>query len=1122
MMQLFYTPISTDLTELLTQKANQYITEGKRVFYIAPNSLSFEKERKVLEYLPQKATFQMLVTRFGQIPNYFILPKKEEGEGLDDSGLSMLLYRVLRQLPDQKLPVFGRVQNDPGFIEQLLDLYKEFAKSQLSLDDLDVLVDKNSPLDKVSELKMILGAFLGELDKEELASDSKLQFFLRSLSGDALDDQLKDVVFIIDGFTRFSEEEERLIEHLHPKAADIIIGTYASEKAYQAHMLSGNVYEASVSFLRDLAVQYGVKPSPLGGAKDTLFSRVSTAFEQSYTFLAEDKHPAWTKAEKEALQIWEAPNQKNEIEAVARDIRRKMREEGADYKDFLLLLGDESSYQLPLARIFAQFDIPFYWGRSEAMVNHPLAHFLMTLERVVTYYFQRDDVLNLIKSGLFGKFSQRDVDVFEDYCHFADISGKHFQKPFKHNSHQHVREAHGETMEIAKYDLARLNQLRKQIISPLLKLMADQDDRDLFGALMTFFGDIDLVSNFKHLVRDTTVQELEQHEQVWKSFVSLLEQARRIFNKHEMSMPELITLLSDGLKSSHYRTIPATVNVVKVRSYDLIAPHSSPYVYAIGLTQAHFPKIVQNNSLLSDADRHIINERTTSTGRLEIVTSDNLKKNHFVAISLLNAAEKGLVLSYPQLIGESQDTVSPYLKRLVEQLGLPLTKKQRSLQTIEPDDLGSYKEVLARLVVLNRSQLLDRLSPEEVTYWSVLGRVISKELATNGIKRTAISKEVSSRPLSQDVLEVLFPPEKPVSLSASSLARFYNNQYLYFVEKVLGLQQQESIHPDARSHGNFLHKVFERALANQEVGSFDDKLEAALRETREDPTFNAIYTKDQGSLYSRELLEGIARATGSLFGHNDHIRVSRQEAPFQLSLAGSSHPLKNREIVVTGIIDRVDQLYTGDQPVAYGVIDYKSSHQRFRLDDFYNGLSPQLMTYLLALQEGKDRQGNTLFPRLDYFGAMYLQMQEPSVTLKELSAFGKLPQKIKEELRYDGLFREEFLDFLPQQDYKYSRNRQAVVYDEAELATLIAFVKWQYQQAAEAIVRGEFAINPYTRDGKTVSGEQLNALTGFEADLHLGQSRRLETLTANPSQKRQLIMNKIQETVNENGGDFRV
>ena len=75
-MQLFYTPISTDLTELLTQKANQYMTEGKRVFYIAPNSLSFEKERKVLEYLPQKATFQMLVTRFGQIPNYFILPKK--------------------------------------------------------------------------------------------------------------------------------------------------------------------------------------------------------------------------------------------------------------------------------------------------------------------------------------------------------------------------------------------------------------------------------------------------------------------------------------------------------------------------------------------------------------------------------------------------------------------------------------------------------------------------------------------------------------------------------------------------------------------------------------------------------------------------------------------------------------------------------------------------------------------------------------------------------------------------------------------------------------------------------------------------------------------------------------
>ena len=59
------------------------LKRGKRVFYIAPNALSFEKERKVLEYLPKSVSFDITVTRFTQMPRYFILntsnPKNSVG-----------------------------------------------------------------------------------------------------------------------------------------------------------------------------------------------------------------------------------------------------------------------------------------------------------------------------------------------------------------------------------------------------------------------------------------------------------------------------------------------------------------------------------------------------------------------------------------------------------------------------------------------------------------------------------------------------------------------------------------------------------------------------------------------------------------------------------------------------------------------------------------------------------------------------------------------------------------------------------------------------------------------------------------------------------------------------------
>ncbi len=1119
-MKLFYTHPTNSLTDLLTQKAEDFLLQGKRVFYIAPNSLSFEKERRVLDFLPNHATFQMIVTRFGQLPNYFMLPKRKENANLDDAGLSMLLYRVLNQLSDQSLPVFGRLKKDPGFIEQVLKLYKELAKSQLTLADFDVLVSETDPLDKVAELRMILNHFIEAISLEQLSGESKLQFFMRVLSEGQLDQQLQDTVIIIDGFTRFSEEEERLVELLNQKADQLIIAAYATERAYKAQLLSGNIYEASVSFLRELASRYGVKAEALlAESKETTFSKVSAAFEASHDFSPQEVTFEWTDTDKEALQVWEATNQKVEIEAVAKDIRRKIRKEGADYKDFTLLLGDEKSYKLPVERLFHQFEIPFYWGRAESMVSHPLSAFMMSLERVLHYYFQREDVINLLKTGFFGDYDDYDLDIFEQYCQFADINAGQFNKPFKHNISRTQADETGRKKELEKYDLEALNQMRQSLIEPLMALNTQGDIDFLLQELMTFFENCRLAQNMENLTINANQEAIEEHEQVWKVFTGLLEQAKIAFAGESLSMQELITLLANGMKSTDYRTIPATVNVVNVRSYDLIEPHSAPYVYAIGLGQSSFPKVSQNTSLLSDEERQLVNDNANGQGRLEIITGDNLKKNHFVAISLLNAADKGLVLSYPQLIGERKELMSPYMTTLVEDLGFPLRTKQKNLGQIAPDDLGSYKEVLARLISLNRSQFLDKLNQEEVTYWNVLGRIIRKELSDKGISIGHISKELTSKPLSQEVLEVLFPSDQALHLSASSLTRFYNNQYLYFVEKILGLREQDSIHPDARSHGNFLHKVFERALSNQETVSFKEKLDRALKETKQDKAFQTLYEENQESLYSRELLEAIAKATGSLFEDMDDIQVSRQEAAFKVLLEEDANAQLSRPLEISGFIDRVDKLRSDSEDLAYGVIDYKSSSQRFQLEKFYNGLSPQLITYLLALKEGKDKEGRTLFDELDYFGAMYLQMQEPSLALKDISEFGKIPQKLKEDLRYDGLFREEFLSYLPEDDYKFSRNKQAVVYNEQELDDLLIFLKSQYQEAAKTILKGHFAINPYSQDGKSVAGEQLTALTGFEADLHLGQARFLESIKASPAQKRQLLLEKIHEkNQSEKGG----
>ena len=148
LMKLLYTDMSQDLTEILTEQATSYAQKGKRVFYIAPNALSFEKERKVLEYLPQSASFEITVTRFTQMARYFILNTSNPKTQLDDTGLAMIFYKVLSHMGDDELKVYGRLRKDSNFINQLVDLYKELQQANMTVLDLQHLdqVEKQEDL----------------------------------------------------------------------------------------------------------------------------------------------------------------------------------------------------------------------------------------------------------------------------------------------------------------------------------------------------------------------------------------------------------------------------------------------------------------------------------------------------------------------------------------------------------------------------------------------------------------------------------------------------------------------------------------------------------------------------------------------------------------------------------------------------------------------------------------------------------------------------------------------------------------------------------------------------------------------------------------------------------------
>ena len=204
-----------------------------------------------------------------------------------------------------------------------------------------------------------------------------------------------------------------------------------------------------------------------------------------------------------------------------------------------------------------------------------------------------------------------------------------------------------------------------------------------------------------------------------------------------------------------------------MQSYDLISPLTSDYIYAVGLTQDHLPKITQNTSLLSDEEREVLNQGTEDGSQLLIASHENLKKNRYTMLSLVNSAKKQLVLSAPSLLNESESKESVYLKEL-QDFGFTKIEKRIDRRNLSKDDIGSYHSLLSSLVAYHQHGETET-SDQDLTFIKVLARVMGRKLEDQGLDNPVLPTSPKSKTLAAETLEALYPQNQDFYLSTSGL-----------------------------------------------------------------------------------------------------------------------------------------------------------------------------------------------------------------------------------------------------------------------------------------------------------------------------------------------------------------
>lgn len=1063
-MKLLYTDIRTSLTKVLAKESESLVATGKKVFYISPNSLSFEKEQEVLECLSEQSSFDITVTRFSQLSRYLILNNSSKNFTIDDIGLGMIFYKCLSEIDSNQLKVYGGIKQDKQFIQQLINLYLELSTANMTYLDLKKIAET----DKYNDLILIFEKVIAYIKKANLEHNSPLSILISSIINKQVVCNFSKIALIIDGYTRFSAEEEYLIDLLHNNGVEIIIGCYASQKSFNCAFLDGNLYQASVEFLLRLANKYQSPVQNYSSKHEIVdtFGKTSRFLESSYDFsMMDDKNIE--DVDKENLQIWSCLTQKEEIELVARSIRQKLHSNSQlTYKNFRILLGDVASYDLSLKTIFDQYQIPFYISKKESMSHHPMTQFIESILLLKRYNYRQSDLINLLKTGLYTDLSEYDIDLFEQYIKYIGISGlDKFEKSFTKNYKN-------------KFNLKKLNKIRLKVITNLSSFLSidSQKSKDILEEWNSFLKKISFPQQFQKLTNTLEIKDQEKQIEVWKSFCHVLEQFSIVFSDSIVSLEDFLDLVYSAMSLSYYRTVPATVDTVLVQSYELISLQASDYVYAIGLTQDHLPKITQNTSLLSDVERSALNQVTGDNSNIFIASNENLKKNRYTILSLINSARKQLILSYPSQLNETESKGSTYLREL-ENFGFKIENKSIDNKTITIDDIGSYHSVLSSLVAYYQRDDFDDFD-QDLTFIKILNRVVSKKLKEKDLDNPALM----TQKLSKETLDALYPKDKPLKLSTSALKDFYCNEYTYYLKRVLNLQEELLLRSNASTHGNFLHRIFEKTLEQAtETVDFDNRLEQAIKEVINDPEYIDLYRESSESELSQKSLIELCHDLAPLFTNNLSIETINVEEQFEKKTNTCTKLNDRYQVLINGRIDRVDRIKNTE---LLGVVDYKTGKDSvFEYYKFFNGLNSQLPTYLSAL---KKLNGQNLF------GAMYLSLTLPIIKLKDDIDLSKAASQTQNKLKYSGLFLEKYFSQLGD----FYKESKAYNLTEEELQILIDYNDYLYKKASEKILNGDFSINPYTKDGKSIDSvvQQHQAITGFEANHHLNQARFLKKL----------------------------
>ncbi|HEX2909040.1 MAG TPA: UvrD-helicase domain-containing protein [Phototrophicaceae bacterium] len=395
--ELLLTPVGAGKTAsvlnfLLEALNQQPALAFPRVWVLLPNNRqeTMFRQRLIEHPAAHRVVFNVEFFDFYQLYERLLDMAGKPQRQLDHTARYRLLRSLLGRLQNQ-LQVYGQIAQTPGFVDNVASFIYELKQNLVEPD----AFANAATTPKDHDLATIYRAYQNTLQDYHLV-DREGEGWLAL--GELEDNPAiaADVhLLLVDGFDQFNPLQARLLARLsaHVGRALVTLPTIPGReetvgrrfrRARQQLEIAHEEYEVPLTIHEDLT---------------------------GYTF---DRHPAlnnWLERSFLAgvqphpsagcLALIETPDPANEVNAVLRQVKRRLLVDGCQPDDIILAVRDWARYGGYLAQGARTYGLPIALHYGEALAHNPAIIALMNLLELAKFDFRRRRLIDVLRSPYF-------------------------------------------------------------------------------------------------------------------------------------------------------------------------------------------------------------------------------------------------------------------------------------------------------------------------------------------------------------------------------------------------------------------------------------------------------------------------------------------------------------------------------------------------------------------------------------------------------------------------------------------------------------------------------------------------------------------------------------------------